>query len=1474
MRMSAPIPTLQPGQHDQHPMQQQHHVIAGPNAPRDRPLSGQPLITQPLAAPIPIPIPPQPTSQKREALPLPQPLSKADQRQGRPPTSQAQSQSQPPAAALAQFQTHPQSQTQQQAQPQARQASTIASQPAAQDGAPNNARSASNRNEARGPGQAEVQQMPRAESAQQDLGGGGGGHRQLKVEDALAYLEQVKLQFETVPSVYNHFLDIMKEFKAQTIDTAEVIRRVSSLFQGHRDLILGFNTFLPPGYKIELRGDPATAGCVTGFSGPGGNFCTLNGEEVIGRSLPLQSTHASTQPDATNSNLAPPAEMDVSAPLPTVQGAQSSSRRIPQGGRGRRQPNIQNQSGHGESNQDRGEFANGTSAPEERGHRDVRSGHTSTQPGGTTEEFTVKSEPFKVEAVPVGTSSHAPSTGPSHQNENAAVTLAGGLGTSPSVGVVGNGKPIEFDTAVHYVNKIKSRFSENETVYKTFLGILQTYQKEQRSIKHVYDQVSDLFRNHVDLLNEFSHFLPETEPHALAAAREANQSKAMTDGAAVVSEAVPAALPIQAPETEINGLPAESGIPENLAAAAIPRPATPPVAYSAGPSTVTAKGKEKGGKAGVSKGKGAKGAAWTSGPSGGISKVAGNTKQRGGNGEKKNRRGASSKKAAELRAAAGATTADGSSIGAPLAAVHNRPELELEFFEEIRKALGKEGEKNYAEFIKCLSLFSQEIIGGDELKRLADGLLLHRKPLTDAFRAFLDRNDPNATETAVALMRKYNTETENARNASVRAHTGAQQSPAEGVPVGKQQSNVEMGTGDTDAMRDVTSNEAIANSTALDHNGDDDVIMKASDEGRKRSSGGVKENKSNPLYDGKPLSEIGREFGGAVAGSASYAVLPADIGNVEGSGMTASDRSVLNHNVVSKGGGGLKEIVKDESQRRGSGSKRTSSGSRGDNGGNKEGGTGGGGGASAGGAIEAVNSPRGVKSGLSKNYEFGLEDQRMEIDLLISRAENTVGKLRKVERGEIRNISSLNPVDLKPVEMIYPERSMDMLDMLKNNASVVLPIVMSRLKERIADWQVSRKNLESIWKSKRFGLRKDVVIRSWKRSELLEDLICDGGGDDSTVGGSSSSGGGTVRVDESEKCGKRCVEGELVCEDENLNFIIEVLWFGFEWAAGHREDSKSADEGVDLIDRVYMLLQRCEKRKRQIYICEYLYEYMRLVAEASTRVKFIMDKDKQERRLAGEMIENVKTVLNGSIKLTIYDQRCAKLFGTDKGWEEKLGDLTLILKRLSEAATGILKRKSAMELLKAAEEYVVGDGGDGEGGRCRLRKTMDIAERYNVEVLKVGARLLGEQKVRDDKGSKKDVVKERRLGLEFVYIPKHCAGQFERLDVDMASGGDATGGGGDDGAGSGDIEVDQGSVIGRFAERCKRRMRRKGLLDADGKFDERQICIGKLDVRVNDKTGEYCFVAGSWSFFMRAAFLSRGKRRSIAVPYPRLVEAR
>ncbi|KAL2344255.1 hypothetical protein Fmac_005540 [Flemingia macrophylla] len=70
--------------------------------------------------------------------------------------------------------------------------------------------------------------------------------------DALAYLKAVKDMFRCKQEKYDDFLEVMKDFKFQRIDITGVTARVKQLFKGNKDLILGFNTFLPKGYEITI----------------------------------------------------------------------------------------------------------------------------------------------------------------------------------------------------------------------------------------------------------------------------------------------------------------------------------------------------------------------------------------------------------------------------------------------------------------------------------------------------------------------------------------------------------------------------------------------------------------------------------------------------------------------------------------------------------------------------------------------------------------------------------------------------------------------------------------------------------------------------------------------------------------------------------------------------------------------------------------------------------------------------------------------------------------------------------------------------------------------------------------------------------------------------------------------------------------------------------------------------------------------
>lgn len=252
---------------------------------------------------------------------------------------------------------------------------------------------------------------------QQTMNGPPPRHRELRVEDALLYLDQVKQQFGDQPDIYNQFLDVMKDFKAQAIDTPGVILRVSTLFRGYPNLILGFNTFLPPGYRI--RPDTSIEVIPSQMTGRGGV------QQSMYAGGPQQST-------ATPMGHRPP---PVTIPPPPY------------------------------------------SPP------DMHKSTPSRQQLAPTGQLKPGVKPKK------------PQQAPALGGSNAAVR--------------NSTNPVEFDHAIHYVTTIKQRFADEPETYKEFLAILHTYQKEQRSIRQVLDQVSHLFRDHPDLLREFTFFLPD-----------------------------------------------------------------------------------------------------------------------------------------------------------------------------------------------------------------------------------------------------------------------------------------------------------------------------------------------------------------------------------------------------------------------------------------------------------------------------------------------------------------------------------------------------------------------------------------------------------------------------------------------------------------------------------------------------------------------------------------------------------------------------------------------------------------------------------------------------------------------------------------------------------------------------------------------------------------------------------------------------
>eukprot|EP00970_Alexandrium_tamarense_P001169 scaffold126_cov114-Alexandrium_tamarense.AAC.2 len=130
---------------------------------------------------------------------------------------------------------------------------------------------------------------------------------ELKVEDARLYLDQVKL--ELGDRICNEFIEIMKCFKAQEVNIVGVIKCVRTLFCGYNNLILGFNTFLPDGYKIEMRDmEPV-------FVGPGLGIHGLPASGIQGkkREGALENNGLGRLPDTNSASNPAPAKKTNSA---------------------------------------------------------------------------------------------------------------------------------------------------------------------------------------------------------------------------------------------------------------------------------------------------------------------------------------------------------------------------------------------------------------------------------------------------------------------------------------------------------------------------------------------------------------------------------------------------------------------------------------------------------------------------------------------------------------------------------------------------------------------------------------------------------------------------------------------------------------------------------------------------------------------------------------------------------------------------------------------------------------------------------------------------------------------------------------------------------------------------------------------------------------------------------------------------------
>ena len=271
-----------------------------------------------------------------------------------------------------------------------------------------------------------------------------------------------------------------------SIDTPGVIDRVSTLFRGHPSLIQGFNTFLPPGYRIECSGSEGDQ--LITVTTPTGTVSQMPGG--FSAALDQREKDREARENGSASRVDGAGEPGARRTSPNRYGAaQSSNQTLP--------PLHSHLASGPPPFQHRDLHANRPASSATGSGSNAAAGATPSRPGATTATSTPNHLPLPPHAQPP-TAPSGPST-PSAAQFLASGMTASNPSNSQSATMLRmggtNGPILEFNHAIAFVNKIKSRFNSDPETYKQFLEILQTYQRDTRDIADVSFQVRDACGN-------------------------------------------------------------------------------------------------------------------------------------------------------------------------------------------------------------------------------------------------------------------------------------------------------------------------------------------------------------------------------------------------------------------------------------------------------------------------------------------------------------------------------------------------------------------------------------------------------------------------------------------------------------------------------------------------------------------------------------------------------------------------------------------------------------------------------------------------------------------------------------------------------------------------------------------------------------------------------------------------------------------
>ncbi|KAF3526306.1 hypothetical protein F2Q69_00050626 [Brassica cretica] len=115
---------------------------------------------------------------------------------------------------------------------------------------------------------------------------------------------------------------------------------------------------------------------------------------------------------------------------------------------------------------------------------------------------------------------------------------------------------------------------------------------------------------------------------------------------------------------------------------------------------------------------------------------------------------------------------------------------------------------------------------------------------------------------------------------------------------------------------------------------------------------------------------------------------------------------------------------------------------------------------------------------------FRCEDDRFELDMLLESVNSATNRveelLTKINNNELKTDTPicvenhLTALNIRCIERLYGDHGLDVIDLLKKNAYLALPVILTRLKQKQEEWGRCRSEFNKVW--------ADIYTKNYHRS--------------------------------------------------------------------------------------------------------------------------------------------------------------------------------------------------------------------------------------------------------------------------------------------------------------------------------------------------------------------------------------------------------